>query len=333
MIKARTYGLPQDLQSKIESLLKQDYGLSFSDSRALAKHIERLSDHYIDQPETPTPWHEDWCQIAYLAYYFPLNWLRAQAVIAEGRKFSFFKDFRQMIDYGSGLGSMSLSLAEIPQKTYIETSATAEKLHAQLGGQGLWLNSPNEIKPGTLAAFGYSLTESDKIPSWLENCEGLMIVEPSTRQRGRRLQELREQFLKKGFFAWAPCTHQKNCPLLHQNKNDWCHDRIHFEQPDWFAALETLLPMKNKTLTFSYLLLRKQAPKELAYAARTVGDQLKEKGKYRQMVCRDEKREFLAWMLKETEPQEIPRGTLIKWPDEFSEKSNEIRIKTELNEY
>ena len=158
-----------------------------------------------------------------------------------------------------------------------------------------------------------------------------MILEPSTSQDGRKLLETRRLLLEKGYSIWAPCTHQLNCPLLTHSKNDWCHDRVHVSSPDWFLELESHLPMKNKTVTTSYLLARKRkAPEFLQKKARLTGDTLEEKGKTRQLICRNEQREFLTWMHKNIEPQTLARGELIDLPQDFEVKSNELRLKVAL---
>jgi hypothetical protein len=93
--------------------------------------------------------------------------------------------------------------------------------------------------------------------------------------------------------------------------------------------MEENLPMKNRTLTMSYVLLRKTPPPPMA-AARIVGDRLEEKGKDRQMICRGPEREFLAWMHKTKLRQEIPRGVLIEMPSEAQKVSNELRVTQEI---
>ncbi|MGZ3727035.1 MAG: small ribosomal subunit Rsm22 family protein, partial [Pseudobdellovibrio sp.] len=130
------------------------------------------------------------------------------------------------------------------------------------------------------------------------------------------------------YSIWAPCTHHQSCPLLTHSKHDWCHDRTHVNAPEWFEQVEDLLPMKNRTVTTSYLLARKKtAPVQLKTLARTTGDSLEEKGKTRQLVCRNESREFLTWMHKNSEPQVIPRGELVDLSSTALEaKSNELRL-------
>src|SRR5690606_34955085 len=89
---------------------------------------------------------------------------------------------------------------------------------------------------GHLAAFSYSLTELTEIPAFAADSEAFLIIEPATRDDGRRLLGWRQTFIDRTYSVHAPCTHQKNCPLLHQSERDWCHDRIEFRAPDWFLA-------------------------------------------------------------------------------------------------
>lgn len=101
-------------------------------------------------------------------------------------------------------------------------------------------------------------------------------------------------------------------PLLVESKKDWCHDRVFFEVPPWWLEMEKHLPMRNRTITFSYLLMKKEKPVlEKKNLGRLVGDSLVEKRKTRQMVCRGFKREFLSWLHKETERLDLPRGEIV----------------------
>jgi hypothetical protein len=329
-------------------LANHDFDLfsgSTKTSKKAAEAVHRLSDFYIQNPGAPTPWQESWCQLAYLSYYLPLNSLRCRAVFQEAARFDFFRETCSVIDFGSGLGSASLELKKfaphISHFTHIEHATQAAHLHQQLvspGHQEEWIRQFSKIpkqSEHSMALFSYSLTELTSIPDWLYSLEKLVIIEPASSIQGRRLLEFRQQLIDRGFFMWAPCTHQKACPLLIQSKNDWCHDRIHFEQPEWFQKIEAELPIKNPTLTFSYLVASRQ-PSPLIHsvkkAARITGDLLREKGKSRQLLCRGPEREYLAWMNRDGEAQEIARGTLVEAPLEYQQKSNEIRLTKSLQE-
>ncbi len=333
----RHFSIPKNFEDSISAALA-NYKLTLQDSKTLAKYVLTLSDYFIQNPEGATPWHESSVQIAYLCYYLPLNAARLRAIAIEGEKRGFFDGLEEVIDFGAGLATASLCLSESQkfQYTLIETASEPQKLietYFKDFQAKEWIRtfSAGRLKnpKKTLALFSYSLTELSALPDWAYQCEALMIAEPSTQQDGRKLLELRQHLLEKGYHVWAPCTHEGPCPLLTQSKNDWCHDRIHFDAPAWFQKMEEQLPMKNRTLTMSYLLMRKTKPAAIQ-AARVVGDTLKEKGKDRQMICRGPDREFLAWMHKSGLQQEIPRGVLIELLEDLQKVSNELRVKSEI---
>lgn len=308
------------------------------DLKVLSQHVLRLSDFFIDQPDSQTPWQENYCQLAYRHYYLPLNYLRNDLVMRRGEQVGFFVGLNQTVDWGSGPGTASLALAKLPglkKQILIEKSQTAIKTFVDLQTHLVRPTATTELKlkdldlnyAQALLTFSYSLTEMQTLPVGWDQFEALMILEPSTRQDGRKLLELRQKLIDEGYSIWAPCLHQKACPLLVESKTDWCHDRVHVDAPEWFKKLEQSLPFKNNTVTTSYILARrKKAPVPVENRMRLTGDSLNEKGKTRQLACRNSKREFLTWMHKEIEPQTLPRGEIVELPVEYSLKSNEVRL-------
>lgn len=335
MPRSRT--LPPELERKINEVLKTRFGLSLQDASSLAEAVKKLSDFFIENPDGATPWAQSWAQVAYLVYFLPLNHARVQAVVGEALSQDFFAGLEQVVDFGAGPGTASLALREHFQSfTLVEKAKEiCAPFDILAGTKTVWLDKVPEIErpQSTLGVFSYSLTELSTLPPWAQKLEALMILEPSTQQDGRKLLELRQKLIEAGFSLWAPCTHQGRCPLLTHSKTDWCHDRIHFARPPWFEKLEQHLPMKNKTLTTSYLLARKKkAPLKAPHIARTVGDRLEEKGKDRQLLCRGEEREFLAWMHKQGLRQDLPRGILVEVPSDAQKVSNELRIQSPVKE-
>lgn len=312
-------------------------GFSPDKPKALADAIKKLSDFYIENPEEPTPWHYAWAKAAYLSYFFPLNLSRVASVIEECERVHFFNKISSYLDFGAGLSPFVFlsSLHGIRKGICIEHSVEAlhwqEALEKKVGLAARHYRSFNGVvSPGQLGVFSYVLTELAELPSWAYEMDALLIVEPSTREDGRKLLEVRNQLLQKGFYAWAPCLHQDECPLLTQSKRDWCHDRIFIEAPDWFKGVESHLPMKNKTVTFSYLAMKKSQPSAdiNKNKLRVVGDLLDEKGKYRQLICRGSQREFLSWLKKEHHEAPVShRGDLIEIPKNFEQKGDELRVK------
>lgn len=309
----------------------------------IADAILQLSDFYIKNPQQATPWSENYCQLAYRYYFLPLNIIRASGVIQRGKQVGFFSDLTHFIDWGAGPGTASLALVnqlrqKIQSQILIDHSKEVFKVfsdvHKTLSNPEIStknnLSDYLQNKNSTALIFSYSITEIKDLPKDWDQFEALMILEPATSEDGRKLLKLRDQLIQKEYHIYAPCVHQLSCPLLSESKHDWCHDRFSVKAPEWFKKLETLLPMKNQTVTTSYLLARKKpASNQLQNRARLTGDQLKEKGKTRQMVCQGPKREFLTWMHKSTTPQELFRGDLIQLPNDIEKKSNELRVQSQ----
>ncbi len=326
--ESRQFEFPHFLEIKIEQFLKA-LGLSLLDDRKIAAAVQQMSDFYIENPDGSTPWNEKWAQVAQAAYYFPLNYLRAQAVIDEAVRVKFFTDINSFCEVGSGLGALTAHLSENVSKGYsIEVAATAIEIYKRLFPEShLNFLTKSLDKPVDLFAFSYVLTELPGIPRAAYESEAILVIEPSTQSDGRRLMELRQDLIARGYQMWAPCTHQLGCPLLLHSKRDWCHDRIHLKMPDWFLNIEKHLKFKNRTVTFSYLLARKTSPETSLNKGRIVGDMLKEKGKTRIMICRQDEREFLSWLKKDKFDIELHRGDLLDLDLPFDKKSSELRLR------
>lgn len=316
------------VEDQIEKHLKT-LGLSLLDDKKIAHCIQQMSDFYIENPLEQTPWDEKWAQAAQIAYYLPLNYLRAQAVVDEARRVRFFDNIKSFCEIGSGLGALTAHLNDYIQTGFcVEISNEANQLHKKLfPNKGYSFKNDALKSPVDLVAFSYVLTELSKIPPEALNAEALLIIEPSTQEDGRKLMQIRQDLIDKGYFIWAPCTHQGQCPLLVHSKKDWCHDRIHLQMPEWFLNIEKNLKFKNRTVTFSYLLARKTPPVLMkSNSARVVGDMLKEKGKTRTLICKGEEREFLSWLHKDKLDIEIHRGDLIDIDFSVESKGSELRI-------
>lgn len=346
----RRSGLPAHYDERVRLALKKR-GYSLDQPKHLAEAVKKLSDFYLDNPSSPTPWEDVWAQVASLVYFFPLNYSRAALVAREAQRLGFFKGVSALIDDGSGMGSGLLAFKdhldakEVSLKSWqardvshdalkllkeLDLPSTPTQTHVVHGVE----RSAHEHYASTVLLASYVFTELHHLPKeWLKY-DNLILIEPSTREDARRLQAERPKLIEQGFELWAPCPHQDDCPLLIHSEKDWCHDRLHFDAPSWFLDIEKLLPMKNRTLSFSYLVAKKKpSPVRSSEGyVRLVGDTLEEKGKHRQSVCRGPTKEFLAWFpqrLAKGEKIELERGSLARVKTENLElKSTEVRVKS-----
>jgi hypothetical protein len=310
---------------------------ALSAEASTSEAVLRISDHYTQSRERRSLWEQEWFRRG----YHPLNLVRTLGVLREARRFGFFEGLAQWIEIGSGSGACSEALAIDGLKNFSsflfhDDASEALKLHQSLNTLPnnicQWsLQPPKRLQSPkqSLVVMSYLLNELPRFPEWALDAEALLIIEPSSHVEGKSLIKTRAQLVTSGYEIWAPCCHQKSCPMDTPSKKDWCHDRIHFDQPEWFQRLESRLPIKNNTITYSYLLARRSpAPKGLGNA-RVIGDLRREKGKSRQLVCRSERREFLSWLKKEGSPEEISRGALVSIDEVMKVAGDEIRLPRE----
>lgn len=355
-----------------------------ADPKRWAKSVQRLSNHYVSEPDSVSPWVETWAREALLSYYHPLNQSRAHRVATKGTELGFFDGLNSIIDLGCGSAAASLGFlqalraeelkAQRDKKTSgitslelidhsFEITQIAKKIAESSGlspkeiktsQQSLELLSGSDSKNQTLLILSYVLTEAHSIRTLEQilkkrpDIQAVAILEPSTSQDGRKLQMMREPLQSLGFHIWAPCTHAGQCPLLKDSDRDWCHDRLVPETPTWWQSLEAELPMKNKTVTVSYLLARRSPRPSLTKGSpditevRVIGDRMEEKTKVRQMICRGENREFISWFPSRlggaAENFELARGDRFladqsAWNDARGiDRSKEFRLSLEAIE-
>ncbi len=290
-------------------------GFSTRQPQKLAEAILKLSDWYNSQPEPLTSWQNPSVQAAYLAYFLPLNMARLRAVYFEGEQLGFFKPYKRWVDIGSGPATLLHALPQVSATIeLVESHKNAQSL-AQNTLPGRKLNWTQTISgtPQSLAVLSYVLGETPSLAEVMASFGAIMILEPSTREAAPRFQKMRSALLAQGFHLWAPCPHQELCPLRQLNEKivDWCHDRVAVTTPPWFANIEKFLPIKNRTVTFSYLLAAKTPPPAMSFG-RLVGDALIEKGKTRQLLCQGSEKIYLRWLKRTKFKGELSRGAKIK---------------------
>ncbi|MBN8541754.1 MAG: hypothetical protein J0L82_15290 [Deltaproteobacteria bacterium] len=357
---------PPSLFLEVESALRNVLGTA--DPAKQADSVLRLSNHYVSSPDALSPWQKAWAMNALLSYYHPLNQSRAYGVANRGVQLGFFEGIETLYDFGAGTGAGTIGiLAACPEiRKVILSDHSTEVLKAanslfsnlrSLKDAGIkWEARTETLEEGivpvapssSLALFSYVLTEAnaiDRFERFLKrgnqhSFEAIAILEPSTSADGRRLQRLRSVLLENDYHIWAPCTHADKCPLLEESDRDWCHDRFPPFLPVWWKNLEAGLPMKNQSLTVSYLLARKKAPSDSRKFVRVTGDPLHEKTKIRQLICRGPHREFISWFpsrfekpaAKELKDFDLARGDLFLddqrfWKDQRgAERGHEYRL-------
>ncbi len=128
----------------------------------------------------------------------------------------------------------------------------------------------------------------------------LVIVEPALRDRTRHLHALRDRLLESGPLAdgskasvFAPCLHARSCPALAE-ETEWCHEDLEVDLPSWVVPVARAAGLRWQGLTFSYLVLRKDARALASRSSedarprrrfRVISDPIVSKGKSELLIC------------------------------------------------
>ena len=328
-IKSPTFSLSTEFESRIQKTYEKLFSINPGSDPGLSHAITLAHKYYIENPEASSPWHRDWFQKAYLAYYLPLNYLRIKGVLHRLKGQSFLEEKLNITEWGSGNGAFSLAFKETDWQAdfqFIEQGGAAKKQHELLEGKSLkFIEDIKSAKSFDFFVASYSFTELTKLPDFVWDFDRLLLIEPSTNQDGRRLMSYRQNFIDEAYNVLAPCTHQGTCPLLKESEKDWCHDSFQMDYPEYLLSIENKIPVRLGPLSVSYLLVSKKDENPHLGKLRVTGNTLKERGKVRQMICRGEDREFLSWFPKRAPVPFISRGELLELEDGFQKKSNEIR--------
>ena len=246
------YLFPERYQEKIEAALRER-GSSLAEHKRIAECVLKLSDHYQERTSI-TPWSRPEFQIAYLAYFFPLNYIRNLKTYTEIQRVNFAGDFSRFIDFGCGLGSSLLAAYDsgvLPPSTAVhglDSFALPLEIltrHFLPHGARFSPQTPGAFR-SAFGVFSYSLNELSTPPSWLYELDHVLILEPSTQLHARKLMELRKNLLAKGFHLWAPCTHHEECPLLLHSSAIGVMIAFTGNNRSGFANIERHLPIKTK---------------------------------------------------------------------------------------
>lgn len=322
-----------------EDLWTKAAGISTSESslRRTAKNVMLLSELYTQGNGSPDVWKNPDLENAYLAYYFPLNSVRISRALQMISLPELFEGITHVNELGSGPGTAHLTFQALNQKwpwLAIEKAKEAGQRHKKLADElGLQLpefvEEPKNLQ-SSLGVFSYVLTET-ALPPWAFECKSLFIVEPSMRNASRSLIQVRQHLIDEGFEVLGPCTHQEGCPLLLHTSKDWCHFRVHYQKPDYFSTLESFLPMRNDSLTFSFLAARKvDSPKRIQplTKGRVIGEVIREKGKHKIGFCRSSQREQISWLTRGHELIAPESGSIFELPEDVKNLGSEIRLPT-----
>jgi hypothetical protein len=155
-----------------------------------------------------------------------------------------------------------------------------------------------KIEPGTLLLVSHAANELtpaalDDLLAVAAQAQEIVWVEAGTHADSRRLSEIRDRLLPRGFAAIAPCTHQARCGMLVPiNERHWCHHfaapaAIAFRDGRW-AEFGKELGIDLRSLPFSFLVLSRAPAPLVPGFSRVIGEPREGKGHQKVLSCQAE---------------------------------------------
>ena len=304
------------------------------------RHLKRFS--YMNDPRL---------RLAYLRYHLPLNTVRSLCVLEDllGR-YPALAETEWVTDIGAGPGSSTIaSLLSLPAdrtRRYLLTDqsrgalrvarelfrdcAPAEKdgIKAPITTLQQKLPLLPRFQGPTLVWMSMVVNEFDhperrginikgffnKLAEKLPAGSTVIIIEPGLRGPGLRLLDLHDALLDSGRWqVLAPCTHQKACPLLREQKKPWCHFHFKWQPGNIVRQIAEPLGLVSGKGSMSYLAIQPAKGGGLGEnrdpeLARVIGDSMDVRrtgaGIY---LCQDGKRRVFR-----NPPEGTSRGGLLK---------------------
>lgn len=277
----------------------------------IAAGVTRLSARLVGEPDHPGPYLRDAAlRSAYTAYYLPVNapklWPVLDFLEARGAA---PVDGARVLELGAGPGtgcvgaglwaeSRGYHFALHATDVLAEASSSARSLFDALGWRdaqvGVFdaLGSAAEPAPADLLLMFNVVNELpesqdarlvERIQRLLTSTGTLVVVEPASKEKSRRVLAFRDACVAAGLGLLGPCTHNDACPMRGRS-DDWCHAEWRFERPPYLRAVDQRIGHVREVLKATWFALS-AAPCAPLGGHRVVSRRFDEKGRTRAQVC------------------------------------------------
>lgn len=289
-------------------------------SDSFTSERKRLPKNYFNKKENRS---------AYLLYFTLTNFAKMIKCLDEAFKHqaTIHSDYK-ILDVGCGPGTASLACSDFFSHRFpdtrlnilgmdqnIEIVKDARRLFKMLGGAKHTFEAYSEtLNPRMISALkkhglfdmivlanvlnelGGTMDQYKFCLSLIKQClkpGGIIIIlDPALRLTTRTLMEIRDLFLinHPDLEILSPCPHQDPCPMLSQNKRDWCHFYLEWHSPNVIREVDRLLGIKHDYLKMAYLIIKLKADSHSTSRPpialwRVVSSPLRSKGKMEFVLC------------------------------------------------
>ena len=302
-----------DLLARARALLRLPAGppdeLSRAELSRAAKAVEALHRGLVARRELarPSTYDNPAHLAAYLLWWWPQTYAKVRAMLDMARAAGALPGTPpRALDIGSGPAPAAVAvLDELGGHAVAVDASDAALAEARALSNGRIETRTGDLCAGALRLDGLfdlvvianALSElpAEARVSLIDGLSlapkgAVVIVEPALRETGRALLEARDELLRRGWMAAAPCLTQRPCPAL-QNPRDWCTAQHAWEAPRHVVQLAGELGLRaDLELSYAPLVLTRSVAPADPDVWRVVGVPQPEKGKKRLFLCSDEGR-------------------------------------------
>lgn len=253
---------------------------------------------------------------AYLLYFTLINAAKVWHALSQAKRL-FGERPLKILDLGSGPATAALAAQDFFADRPIEILSVEQNRNAlKDGGALLEKMRPNprhryeqlvlDIHPRNLSSLlkgkrwdlclaanflsEHSFREQHILcEQILKQTEVLIVVEPALQKVTRQLMHLRDLLVENRWAnVYAPCLHQKNCPMLAANQRDWCHFYIHWKCPRLIREVDHIIGNKHDYVKMAYMIFTAKSQIQNPKSQwRVVSSPLISKGKKEFILCGD----------------------------------------------
>jgi hypothetical protein len=309
--------------------------LAPAELRRAARAVEALHGGLVARRELARPeTYDDPSHLgAYLLWWWPQTYAKVRALLRMAHAVGALPHrIPRVVDLGAGPAPAAIAVLDELGGDAIALDASAAALaEGRALTEGRLETRQVDLAPGSfqldgafdLALMANVLSElppATRAPLFarlpLSQDGAVLIAEPALRETGRALLELRDELLRRGWVAAAPCLTQRPCPAL-SNPRDWCTAQHAWEPPQHVVQLARELGLRaDEELAYAPLVLVRRVAPAPAEVWRVVGVPQPEKGKKRLFVCSDAGRTAVTRLDRDAAPanegfDELNRGDLV----------------------
>jgi ribosomal protein RSM22 (predicted rRNA methylase) len=230
---------------------------------------------------------------AYVHYYLPVNAEKVARVFREMDAYAPRTRPPRVLDFGCGPGTAAIAallhgpVADLTLVDVVDEALDDARFFCTaLGAAPRTMHEVPDEKFDLILAANVFVEKLAPLEELLSDDGYLVVIEPALQGTTRKLEEWRDEMVRRGYRVAAPCVGQSKCPML-ERTDLWCHMDVPWPRPATVNEIDRRLGLNKESLKYSYAVITKggRSLADLGGEVRVVSNLHKEKGKAWAWVC------------------------------------------------